>query len=173
MKIRAQQAQRPFEREQAPNWWCELLIEYVIQTTPMQSILSCPRWGAQMGVIIIINSPLPKYVFSPPQITPQPTQQQVRTPGWLFPALLTVVYWCPLPAQQPRPTYLIPPSHLAPSASPSPYPLTQKTLLLILTTSGSMAKPCFSLFLGGWASTCMHVWSELGNYHLFIHDIDI
>ena len=101
-----------------------------------------------MGVIIIINSPLPKYVFSLPQITPQPTQQQVRTLGWLFPALLTVVYRCPLPAQQPRPTYSTPPSHPAPSARQWPYPLTQKTLLLILTTPGSTAGPCFSPFFG-------------------------
>ena len=148
MKIWAQQAQQPFKRKQVPNWWCELLIEHVIQITPMQSIPSHPRWGVQMGVIIIINSPLPKYVFSPPQITPQPTQQQVRTLGWLFPALLTVVYQCPLPAQQPHPTYLTPPSHLAPSARQWPYLLTQKTLLLILTTPGSTAGPCFSPFFG-------------------------
>ena len=138
-----------FERQQAPNWWCDLLIEHVIQTTMMQTILFCPRWGAQMDVIIIINPSLPKYIFSlspnhtltrptasthlgwlfPALLTvvywcPQPAQQQVCTLGWLFPALLTVVYRCPLPTQQPHPTYLTPPSHPAPLASPPPYLLT-------------------------------------------------
>ena len=81
-----------------------------------------------------------------------------------------VVYWCPLPAQQPHLTYSTLPSHLAPSASQSPYLLTQKTLLLILTTPGSMVGPCFSPFFGWWASASMHVWGGLGNYHLLIHE---
>jgi len=49
-------------------------------------------------------------------------------------------------------------------------PLIQKTVLLILTTPGSTAGPCFSPFFGWWASATMHAWSELGNYHLLIHE---
>jgi len=68
------------------------------------------------------------------------------------------------------PTQPPPPSHPAPSARQSPYPLTQKTLLLILTTPGSTAGPCFSPFFGWWATTSMHVSSDLGNCHLLIHE---
>ena len=67
MKNWAQQAQ---EHDQAPNWWGDLLIDHVIQPALMQSILSCPQWGAQMGVIILIKCYLPKYNFFPPQTTP-------------------------------------------------------------------------------------------------------
>jgi hypothetical protein len=42
--------------------------------------------------------------------------------------------------------YTPPPSYPAPSASQPPYPLIQNTLLLILTSSGTMAQ---SFFLGG------------------------
>jgi hypothetical protein len=76
MKIWAQQAQQLFEREQAPNWWRDLIIDRVIQPTPMQSIPSRPRWGAQMGVIILIKCYPPKYIFSPPQTTPSPPNSE-------------------------------------------------------------------------------------------------
>ena len=66
---------------------------------------------------------------------------------------LPVVYWCP---QQPRPTYLTPPSHPAPSAYQPIYLLTQKTLLLILTSPGTTAK---SFFLGG------------GEYPVWIYEV--
>ena len=159
-----------FERQQAPNWWRDLLIEHVIQTTLTQSIPSRPHWGAQMDVIIIINPSLPKYIFSlPPNHTlTRPTAS--THPGWLFPALLTVVYWYPQPAQQPHPTYLTPPSHLAPSAYQQPHLLTQRTLLLILTNPGIMAKV---LFFGWWGIPSVD-WSDgSGKSWVFIYKCSI
>jgi len=45
----------------------------------------------------------------------------------------------PTPCSTPLPYYTSPPSHPAPSAYPIPYPLTQKTLFVILTSPGSPA----------------------------------
>ena len=45
----------------------------------------------------------------------------------------------PTPCSTPPPYYTPLPSHLAPSAYPIPYPLTQKTLFVILMSPGSLA----------------------------------
>ena len=52
----------------------------------------------------------------------------------------------PNPCSTAPPHYTPPPSHLAPSAYHSVHPLTQKTLLVILTNPGTTAILSFSLF---------------------------
>ena len=63
-----------------------------------------------------------------------------------------------------------PPSHLAPLACIPPYPPTQKTILLILTSPGTMARP---LNFGWWGIPSVDWWSHLGKSWVLIYQGNI
>jgi len=99
--------------------------------------------------------------FPGPQWAQWWAHHPTTTSGIVYMYLLST----PTPCTTAPPYYTSLPSHLAPSASLPPYLLIQKTVLLILSTPGSTAGPCFSPFFGWWATTSMHVWSDLGLIH--------
>jgi hypothetical protein len=87
----------------------------------------------------------PKYKISHPQFPPnEPNSERTTRP--LLLALFTSIYQCPQPSPNSPALLYTPPSHPAPSAYQLIHPLTQRTLLLILTNPGTTAK---SFFLGG------------------------
>ena len=76
----------------------------------------------------------------------------------------------PYPCLIAPPPYTTQPSHPAPLAYQQTYPPTQKTLLLILTSPGTIAILCF---FGWWGFAHMHLWSDLGITLVLIHDSGI
>ena len=130
-----------------PNWERKLISlgPYICSPAP-----SCSPLGAKTSQMGVMNPATPKIYNIPPQQRAQPPAHI-----WQCLYLFTSV---PNPCSTSLPpTQPPPPSHPAPSARQSPYPLIQKILLLILTTPGSTAGPCFSSFFGWWASTTIHV----------------
>ena len=81
----------------------------------------------------------PKYEISCPQSPPTAS----APPDHCFWHCLHVFTSAPNPCSTSLPYYTSPPSHPAPSASQPPYLPNQKTLLLILTSPGTMAILCF------------------------------
>jgi len=99
----------------------------------------------------------PKYTIS----RPQHTQQWAHPPACHFCHCCHLFTGAPYPYPTAPPYHTPPPSHPAPLAYPIPYPLTQETLFVILTSLGSLANTLFSLFFlaGGVCSIYIdHVW---------------
>jgi len=109
------------------------------------SARSCSPWGAKTSHMGVSNPATPKYKISHPNIPPNMRNSERNhlpaTSGIVYTYLLV----SPTPIQQSRPI-THPPFHLAPSAYQPIHLLTQRTLLLILTSPGTTAK---SFFLDG------------------------
>ena len=114
--------------------------------TPPQ-VLKHPRWVYNISFI-----PAP----NPPPMSPAAS----APPDHCFWHCLHVF------ASAPNPCSTAPPSHLAPSVYQPLYPLTQRTLLLILTNPSIMVILSFTLFFGWWATAAVDLWTMLGTYHL-------
>jgi len=127
---------------QLPNWEQNWLVLGPYICSPASSHSPSGAKTSQMGVT---HPATPKiYNFPAPN---KPNSERTTRPPLL--ALFTCIYCHPQPLLNSPPYYTSPSSHLAPLASLPSYLLMQKTILLILTTPGSMAEPCFSPFLGG------------------------
>ena len=90
----------------------------------------------------------PKYTISHPQCT----QQRAHPPTCHICHCCHLFTSAPYPLLNTPPHYTPLPSHPAPSAYPIPYPLTQKTLFVILTSPGFPAYNGLLCFLGGGIS---------------------
>ena len=129
-----------------PNWK-ELinLALYKRSPAPTRS-----PWGAKTSQMGVYNpATLEIYNFLP-QFPPNvpPTSPTVNaSPDHCFWHCLHVFTNSPNPCRTAPPYYTPPPSHPAPSAYQPPYLLNKKTLLLILTSPGTMAILCF---FGWW-----------------------
>ena len=122
--------------EYLPNW------DIIIQTHPLQSMPPHLPWVADKGPIYAINYPEPKYIFSPPKNAPRRTQKCETVSRHLGNSdyeFSHVVDTClQVPPTLPNSAVALP-SPLAPSASDIPYPPSQRTILLILMSPGSLA----------------------------------
>jgi len=99
-------------------------------------------WVADKGPIYAINYPEPKYIFFPPENAPRRTQKHKTVSGHFGNSdyeVSHVVDTCLQVPPTPHNSALAPPSHPAPSASDLLYPPSQRTLLLILISSGTPA----------------------------------
>ena len=99
----------------------DLFIEHIIQSAPMQSILSRPHSHAEKGGQGVIKSHLPKYIFSLPQSAPQRTQKRETVSGHLGNSDYGVSHVVDTCLQVPS----IPPNSAAPTYLPA---LTSSTL---------------------------------------------
>ena len=139
---RAQQQARAPSNEPIPIWKHLPNRDIDIQTHPVQSIPLHPPCVADKGPIYAINYPEPKYIFFPPKNAPRRTQKCETVSGHLGNSdyeVSHVVDTCLQVPPTPPNSALAPPSHLAPSASDIPYPPSQRTILLILMSPGSLA----------------------------------
>ena len=125
-----------------PDIWDALPDALLLHPTP-PGPPKHPRW-------VYTTLLPPKYKISHPQLPPN-SKHTTRSP---FLALFMPIYYCPQPPPNSLPYYTSPPSHPAPLASQAPYPPNQKTLLLILTHPGTMAK---FHFFGWWGFAHMHL----------------
>jgi hypothetical protein len=130
-----------------PNWEHGHLGRVAKRSQPPPAppqALKHPRW-------LYYISFLTKYKKSRPRFPPtSPTMS--TPPDHHFWHCLHVFISAPKPCSTAPPYYTPPPSHPAPSAYDPPYPPTQKTLLLIPTSSGNPAICCF---FGWWATTAV------------------
>ena len=144
MKNHAQQQAQAWRNMYIPKWEYLPNWDVLIQTHPLQSTPLHPPWGADKCPICVINYPEPKYIFFPPKNAPRRMQKCETVSGHLGNSdyeVSHVVDTClRVPPTLPN-SALAPPSHPAPSAGQPPYPLTQGTLLLILTSSGTHGSP--------------------------------
>ena len=137
MKTRAEQAQEQNRARASPTgtacliWKAPQIWHRInaLQPSPASPrVQKHPRW-------VYCTLLPPKYTIS----TPHRAQQRAHPPAchiWHCCHLFTGALY---PCSTPPPYYTPPPSHPAPSAYKIPYPLTQKTLLLILTNPGITA----------------------------------
>jgi hypothetical protein len=141
MKNRAQRAQRQIRARAGPTGttcliWKDRHLEHVLKRFSARSF---SPWSAKTSQMDASSPATPKYKISRPKIPPNVRNSERNHPPATSGIVVIYLLVPPTPAQHPPPYYTPPPSHPAPSAYQPPYPLTQKTLFVILTSPGSPA----------------------------------
>jgi len=112
---------------------------------------TAPALGADKGPIYVINYSEPKYIFFPPKNAPRRTQKRETVSGHFgsddYEGSHAVDTCLQVPPTPPN-SAVAPPSPPAPSASDLPYPPSQRTLLLILTSPALRQNRTNLRFLG-------------------------